>query len=87
MKSLFGNRVGGHKAIQTPAQQILEKMEQQLAGQGPIMEKKTAAAGLAMEGFGEAFSADVDSALTQLNQIIYQATSLIKGYGELSVAQ
>ena len=87
MKSLFGNKVGSVKAIQTPAQQILEKLQQQVAGQGQLMEKKTAAAGLSMEGYNESFSADIDTALTSLKQIISQATSQIKGYGELNVAQ
>ena len=87
MKSLFGNKVGGVKAIQTPAQQVLEKIQQQVTGNGQLMEKKTAIAGLSMEGFNESYTADIDTALTSLRQIISQATSQIKGYGQLNIAQ
>ena len=87
MKSLFGNKAGGQAVIQTPAQQIYENLNQQIAGKGVLIEKKTAAAGLALEGYSEAQSGDIDSALTSLKQIINQATSQISGYSKLTIAQ
>lgn len=87
MKSLFGNKVGGVRTEQTAAIQLLASLQDGVQGRGRFIEEGAAKAAIAMEGFSEAASADVDSALTRLRGLITQATSGLKGVPALTLAQ
>ena len=87
MKTLFGNAPGGSLKEVTPSGKLLESFQQHVSGRGSLIPTAAAKSAISMEGYGESSAPDVETALTNLKQMIVQATSGISELKNLKISQ
>lgn len=86
MKSLFGNKIGSSRTDQSTSSIVLESLSGQTAGRANFIDTKVATSAIAMEGFNDAMSVDIEGAVTSLQSLIQGAVKSAK-LGTLNIAQ
>lgn len=87
MKSLFGNKLGGVKSERTASVELVTKLVGQIAGKATFVDSKVATSAIAMEGYSESATPDIEQAVSSLQALIKQSIHGIRDIGNLSIAQ
>ena len=73
MKSLFGNKLGGVKSERTASVELVTKLVGQIAGKATFVDSKVATSAIAMEGYSESATPDIEQAVSSLQALIKQS--------------